>query len=144
MRDVRKLTVPLLLLVCSCHDPPPSSPPEVQIGVFFGGQIQRLKKVEIPAVRPPKIGFRVQMPKDPSSGSLEEPIRYEIVRPGPAGRRVTEKGTLIVPQGQARMDHVIELDASSNLGLWNVRVVQGHSLLADRALYLSEAAGGQL
>ncbi len=133
---MRKFVFPLLVLVGSCQGPKAPSLPTVQVGVFFGGQIQRLKKVEIPAVRPPKLGFRVDIPSTVEPPVA--PIAYEIVRPGPAGRRVTEKGTLVVPRGQSRIDHVIELDASSKLGLWNIRVVQEQAVLADRAVYLVE------
>jgi len=66
----------------------------------------------------------------------DEVVRYEIVRPGPAGRRVTKSGELNVAASMKHVDHVVQLDSSSKMGHWNIRVVQGERVLADRALYL--------
>lgn len=123
----------------SCRGEVISPEPSAEIGVFFGGQVQRLTKVEIPPVRAPKIGFRVIFPESATAVQRSQPIQYEVVRPGPAGRRVTKKGTLRLPQEQDRIDHVLPFSSSDALGLWNVRVVQNETVLADRALYLVAA-----
>lgn len=124
------------LLVTGCGGEDASSEPIVEVGIFFGGQVQHVKKVEVPPVRPPKIGFRVDFPKDVPEMLRSETIEFEVVRPGPAGRRVTERGTLTLPRGQERIDHVLKLSPTDKLGVWNVRVVQKQTVLADRALYL--------
>lgn len=122
-----------------CQSDPGPALPSAEVGVFFGGQVQRVKRVEVQKVRPPKIGFRIVFPEDALPEHLNSPIDYEVVRPGPAGRRVTKKGTLKLPAGQDRIDHVIALSPTDKLGVWNVRVVQSDTVLADRALYLVEA-----
>lgn len=139
MRILPGLSLLLALFGSGCEGEAPLAEPSAEIGIFFGGQVQRVKKVEVPAVRPPKIGFRVIFPEDASPAQRSEPIKYEVVRPGPAGRRVTEKGTLRLPPGQERLDHVLALSAVDSLGVWNVRVVQSETVLADRALYLVPA-----
>jgi hypothetical protein len=130
------LVVPFLL---GCAHEEESVGPTAEIGIFFGGQMQRAQRIEIPVVRPPKVGFRVHFPasKEGAARASGE-IVYEVVRPGPAGRRVTKKGTLKVPAaGEARVDHVLSVAAPRKLGLWNVRVLYGGRILADRALYLT-------
>lgn len=130
----------LLGAVVACQSEAPPSQPSAEVGMFFGGEVQRLKKVEIPPVRPPKVGFRVVFPEDTPQKQWNEPIEFEVVRPGPAGRRVTKMGTLKLPDGQHRIDHVIAISPTDKLGVWNVRVVQGDMVLADRALYLVPTA----
>lgn len=136
----------LLCLLCllsgtaACQSEGAPLQPSAEVGVFFGGEVQRLKKVEITPVRPPKIGFRVVFPENVPQKQRSEPIEYEVVRPGPAGRRVTKMGKLKLPEGQQRIDHVIAISPVDKLGVWNVRVVQGDVVLADRALYLVAAA----
>ena len=124
----------LALMSCNAKGPPPA--PTAEVGVFFGGQVQRLSRVEVSTVRPPNMGFRVDFLAGASGEPLRHEITYELTRPGPSGRRVTQKGKLRLPEGQTRLDHVFPFEASYKLGVWNVRVVQGDHLLADRALYL--------
>ena len=119
---------------CSPHEE--SAQPYAEVGVFFGGQMQHVKLVEVPPVRAPNVGFRVHFPPGVPAELLAQEITYEVVRPGPEGRRVTKKGTLKLPPGERRLDQVLSLAEPRKLGLWNVRVLQGTTLLADRALYL--------
>lgn len=131
----------LLLGVCAfgCHAEGAAAEPIVEVGIFFGGQVQRVKKVEVPPVHPPKIGFRVVFPEGVPPESRSGVIEFEIVRPGPAGRRVTKKGTLRLLPGQDQIDQVFNLTPTDKFGVWNVRVVQNETVLADRALYLVKA-----
>lgn len=125
-----------LSLSLACAEEQRSFEPIVEVGVFFGGQMQRLRRVEVPAVRRPKIGFRVRFPAEAPARAFDEPIEYQVVRPGPVGRRVTESGKLTPTPSEFQVDQVISLAPERRLGVWNVRVVQGDRLLADRALYL--------
>lgn len=125
-----------LFMLVGCRAEPEMGAPRAEVGVFFGGQMQRVRRVEVPPVRPPKIGFRVEVPEGASAEFSQTPISYEIVRPGPEGRRVTEKGDLSLAPGQSRIDHVISFKSHQRLGVWNVRVLAGEEILADRALYL--------
>ncbi len=121
----------------ACQSAPAEQAPEVEVGVFYGGQIQRLKSIEVSPVTPPHFGFRVIFPPaDDKAEQLERKVSYEIVKPGPAGRRVTEEGSLEIPPGQTQLDHVVEFPEDAKLGVWNIRVVWSEKVLADRALYL--------
>jgi hypothetical protein len=123
----------LLALACSTSDVAPAT---AEIGVFYGGQVQRAEHLEVSTVRPPKIGFRVHLPSSSPGGQ----VRYELVRPGPAGRRVTKNGSFEVSRGQETLDHVFSWDDTARLGIWNVRVTLDDQLLADRAIYLTKKA----
>jgi hypothetical protein len=125
------------LVGCATHEPSPT--PTAEVGVFFGGQVQKLSRVEVSTVKPPKIGFRVEFPGRADDGDARPEISYELVRPGPSGRRVTHKGKLLLAEGQTQLDHLLPFDAGYKLGVWNVRVVHGEHLLADRAIYLVPA-----
>lgn len=115
--------------------------PEAEIGLFYGGQVQRLKSFELSTVNPPKFGFRVVFPQEqePEGVSANRRVSYEVVRPGPSGRRVTREGTLTIPPGQERLDHVVDLPEHARPGIWNIRVVAQGTILADRALNLVSA-----
>lgn len=136
MKGAVGLSLLLSVLTTQCRFDDAPQEPLVEVGVFFGGQVQRVKKVEVPAVRPPKIGFRVDFPEGVPEELRKQVIEFEVVRPGPAGRRVTERGSVTLPPGQERIDHVLKLSPTDKLGVWNVRVVQNQTVLADRALYL--------
>lgn len=123
------------LFGCEAEEPPR---PTAEVGVFYGGQVRLAEHIEVSTVKPPKIGFRVDLPvPDPS-----QTLTYELVRPGPAGRRVTKKGKFSVSADQSRIDHVFDVDEPGRLGIWNVRVIYGDLLLADRALYLTPKSAG--
>lgn len=111
---------------------------EVEIGVFYGGQIQLLSLVEIDRTMPPKIGFRVQLPRERDEVTV---IHYEVVSVGPAGRRTTRKNQFEMGPGKRRVDQVIDVPDDARLGIWNIRVTDGREILADRALFLVEQSG---
>lgn len=121
-------------LILACDSPQPQGA-VAEVGVFYGGQVQKLSRVEVSRVRPPKLGFRVLLA--PTSDPQEpKQIHYQVVRPGPAGRRVTQEGTLTGAGGERQLDHVLAIDADARLGLWNVRIVVDGTLVADRAIYM--------
>ncbi len=119
-------------------NPGTPTPPQVLIGVFFGGQVQQLKRVEVDRSRPPTVGFRVHLPQDRGT-ALQ--LTYEVVAPGPAGRRVTRQERLSIPADRRQVDQVVPLAHDARLGLWNIRVTDEQRVLADRALFLVEADG---
>ncbi len=133
----RSFTLAAGLALIACQNAPAELTPEVEVGVFYGGQIQRLTSIEVSPVTPPRFGFRVIFPPaGDETQALVRKVSYEIVKPGPAGRRVTEEGNLEIPRGQTQLDHVVEFPEDAKLGVWNVRVVWSDRILADRALYL--------
>jgi hypothetical protein len=98
---------------------------EVEIGVFYGGQVQKLERIEFDRSRPPLIGMHLT-------------IDYEVVSVGPAGRRVTQREQFSVPADRRQIDQIISVPSDARLGIWNVRVTGQDRVLADRALYLVE------
>lgn len=131
------LVASLLFPALGCEDSQDVALPEAEIGIFYGGQVQRLKSFELSTVQPPKFGFRVTFPASGTEpASPVRRVRYEVVRPGPAGRRVTKEGELELPPGQRQLDHLVELPDHARPGIWNVRVVAEGAILADRALNL--------
>lgn len=139
-RAVFQASVRLLIAscwsLCSGCAQAPSPVPRVEVGVFFGGQVQQLQRVEVDRARPPTIGFRVQLPQGRSAATH---LSYEIVALGPAGRRVTRQEQLAIPPDQERVDQVVSIPPEARLGLWNIRVSDEHRVLADRAIFLVEA-----
>lgn len=131
----------LILLFASgsgCEKDDPADRPRAEIGIFYGGQVQLAQEVEVSNVAPPKLGFRVHLGKAKPGGE----VRFELVRPGPQGRRVTKKGSFRIEPGQERIDHLFEIEPSPRPGLFNVRVTYGDLLLGDRAIHLKEKAAG--
>lgn len=129
-----------LLNLSSCQDNlAGEKSPTCEVGVFYGGQIQKKKLVEVSVTAPPKLGFRVSLPEtsgDDGAQLAGEVIEYEITRPGPEARRVKESGTLTVKPEQREISQIISVPAQGGEGLWNVRVVFRQRILADRALYV--------
>lgn len=107
--------------------------PSGALGVFYGGQIQELEIVEWGAERMPTLGFRVEWPTARESAT---PVKWQITRPGPEGRRVTELGSFEVPRDRAVFDQALRVAPDAALGAWNVRVTVGERLVIDRALLL--------
>ncbi|GEM_PF-720790 len=126
----------LLSFVVGCEGAPLSVSPHAEVGLFYGGQIQRVQRAEFSRVHPPKLGFRVRVPPSNSMPLASRTIRFAINRPGPAGRRVTRRGELQVPEGQERLDHLLKVDENAPLGIWNIRVTMNEKILADRAVFL--------
>lgn len=79
------------------------------------------------------VGFRVE--REASSGEHVLELSWEIVRPGPLGRRVTETGRGTLERGRLRFDHVLEVP-DRQLGTYNVRVLADGRIVLDRALLL--------
>lgn len=127
-----------LIAVWSGCRRPQTIAPRVEVGVFYGGQVQHLERVEVDRARPPTLGFRVHLP---SARSEPKTITYEVISVGPAGRRVAYRQTIQVPVDRAQIDQVIPVPGEARLGLWNVRVTEEARILADRALYLVERGG---
>src|SRR5690606_16371829 len=131
------LLLGLLVCLLACQREPEFKIPQAEVGIFYGGQIQRVTSIEMSSITPAHFGFRVTFPaSDDEEKPLLREISYEIVKPGPAGRRVTEEGSLKLPLDQTRLDHVVEFPEEAKLGVWNIRVVWGDKILADRAIYL--------
>jgi hypothetical protein len=102
------------------------------VGVFYGGQVQELEQVTLDPVRAPSFGIRVEFPE--SVRGQDHDVRWEVVRPGPLGRRVTEVGELRVNGDRAALDQVLPIDLREAPGLANVRVVVDGQLVIDRAI----------
>ncbi|HSC88481.1 MAG TPA: hypothetical protein VLC09_14460, partial [Polyangiaceae bacterium] len=99
------------------------------LGIFYGGQLQELNEIGWTPEHLPTLGFALDFAEgDPSSR-----VRYEVTRPGPLGRRVTELTSLERPAGRRRLEQRIPLDAQAPLGTWNVRVSVDERLIVDRA-----------
>lgn len=137
----RSLLLSFAACLFACQSEAEMKIPEADVGVFYGGQIQRVTSVELSTVAPPRFGFRVIFPPGDDEKPLSREVFYEIVKPGPAGRRVTEEGSLKLPLGQTQLDHVVQLPEEAKLGVWNIRVVWGETILADRAIYLLHPSG---
>lgn len=102
------------------------------VGVFYGGQVQELEQVTLDPLRAPSFGIRVEFPE--STRGRDHDVRWEVVRPGPLGRRVTEVGELQVKGDRAALDQVLPVDLREAPGLANVRVVVDGQVVIDRAI----------
>jgi hypothetical protein len=107
-----------------------------QLGVFYGGQVQELRRVPWPTEgKRPHLGFRVRF-EEATREAL--PLRWEIDMP--AGRaptgRVQRVNEATVPAGQSVLDQSLDVPPNAELGVWNVRVLVGQKLVIDRALHL--------
>ena len=102
------------------------------VGVFYGGQVQELEQLTLDPVRAPSFGIRVEFPE--SARGSDHELRWEVVRPGPLGRRVTEVGELRVKGDRAALDQVLPIDLREAPGLANVRVVVDGQVVIDRAI----------
>jgi hypothetical protein len=119
-----------------CEPPPRAGPAHGAFGVFFGGQVQERTELEASPLHPPVLGFRLQFAEP-----LTEPhhIEYEVVRPGPNGKRVTEVRKIEVPLGQPHFDQRLEIGPNVAFGTWNVRVVCDGLVVVDRALLVTRS-----
>ncbi len=122
-----------LAVTPACGDAGGERDLRASLGVFYGGQVQQLERVSISRTSAKVIGFRVERALTSRDGELE--INWEIVRPGPLGRRVTETGRGALPSGQLRFDHVLETP-DRQLGTYNIRVLVEGRIVLDRALLL--------
>lgn len=115
--------------------PPPDEQVTGELGLFYGGQIQQREVVQLGKGALPTFGFRIVFP---SASSKAHRIEWEVVRPGPAARRVTELGSVDLPPGRLRLDHKIPLNQGGAFGTWNVRVTVDDQLVIDRATLFRE------
>jgi hypothetical protein len=117
-------------------------------GVFYGGQVQQRKEIPFELDRTKqRQGFRIQF--DPPLQETAK-IEWEISRPArrssPAATpsspdgRITELGSTMLAQGQARFEEPLWFKPGDPLGLWNVRVVLGPRVLIDRAFLVYDAS----
>lgn len=124
----------MVLLLLGCN--PVSEREEIHgtFGAFYGGQVQRLNDVAWDVMDKPALGFRLEFPE--SAQSREHALRWELVRPGPEGRRVTVTRELQLPAGRERVDQLVDIPVDAPLGTVNLRVLVDGQLLVDRALLL--------
>lgn len=130
----RLLLLGVALGICACSRPS-SQAAAVQgaFGVFFGGEVQELTELEVGSLRPTSLGFRLTFP---ARSADDRRIHYEVVRPGPQGRRVTSLGDLVVPGAEIRYDQPIAMPVEAELGTWNLRVECDGIAVVDRAIRL--------
>lgn len=119
----------LSLGLLHCDD---ARPVTGSVGVFYGGQVQELEVLALDPLRMPKFGIHLEVP--PSAQDEPHAARWEVVRPGPAGRRVTQIGELSIEAGRSGIDQVLPVDLRESVGLMNVRVLVDGQLVIDRAI----------
>jgi len=133
LKRFRWLLWPCLLLwtylLPACEAPAPVTG---AVGLFYGGQVQELETLVLDPVRAPTFGFKIELPT--SLSGQEHEVRWEVVRPGPAGRRVTQVGTLRVASGRSGIEQVLPVDLRESLGILNVRVLVDGQVVIDRAI----------
>jgi hypothetical protein len=119
----------LFLLLSACNE---RSPVRGAVGIFYGGQVQELERIELDPLRTPTFGLRVDLPESQRDEAHE--LRWEVVRPGPAGRRVTLVGVVPIPAGRAELEQALPVDLREGAGLLNVRVLVDGHIVVDRAI----------
>lgn len=114
----------------------------VEVGVFFGGQIQQLEQVRYSQISPPHLGFRLtrsgasQQRVARNADHAATRVRFDLVVPGPAGRRVTKMSEMRWSLEQGSVDQLLDVPEQAGYGVWNVRIVHEGVVLADRALHV--------
>jgi hypothetical protein len=137
---------PLLLLAASvlaaCDVPAPAEPSpvvSVELGVFFGGQIQEREVISLVFDRSAQeYGFRIEF-SEPVGAPL--PVRWEVDMPAPKSaepERLTRLSEALVAKGRRQLDQVLALRPGDPLGLYNYRIVVGQELVLDRAVWIVE------
>lgn len=127
---MKRLAVALgALVLAGC-----SADPRVvgSVGVFYGGQVQELEVLTQDPLRAPSFGVHLEIPAAAQSDVHE--VRWEVVRPGPAGRRVTQIGEFRVESGRAEIQQQLPVDLRESIGLMNVRVLVDGQVVVDRAI----------
>lgn len=125
---------------CGTSAPVDPEKPRAILGVLFGGQVQERSSLDLGSTKS-RLLFRVD--RD-GPAQLARSLEYQIVRPGPLGRRVTEQGTLVLRAGERRADQTIELQRTAPTGALNVRVSLDGRLLLDRAILLTRGSDSRL
>lgn len=127
MRWARVAISAVLTFGCEAREPITGT-----VGIFYGGQVQELQVLELDPLRAPIFGIRVQLPA--SAAAEEHQVRWEVLRPGPAGRRVTEVGNLRIEPGRTEIEQTLPVDLREAPGLMNVRVLVDGQVVIDRAI----------
>lgn len=135
MRLVRVLGGAICVLLGGCTVPPAEPIHRGAVGIFFGGQVQEVSEIAIRGGSLPKVGYRIDFARQDRPHALH----VEVVRPGPAGRRVTEIFDTTVPPTQAHYDGAVALRVPVAWGTWNVRVECDGRALVDRAILFRRA-----
>ncbi len=112
--------------------------PRAALGVFYGGQIQELRRVALSA-EPGKerYGFQVAL------GSHATHVNWEIARPARffAGKWVpaqAEVGEEELRAGENTFSKVFSFEPGAPTGIWNFRVLVDRRLVLDRAIEVYE------
>ena len=129
------------LFACVPEDAREDERVRVELGVFYGGQVQQLRRVPWPEDgQRPTFGFRL-----PFAEPLQEEqvVRWEVDMPSRTtpGQRVERIAEARLEPGRARLDQAVEVPPGARLGLWNVRVIVGDRLVLDRAVTLFDPGG---
>ncbi len=121
-----------VLVLSACNQT--IAPPHAALGVFYGGQIQELRRVALSA-EPGKerYGFQVAL------GSQATHLSWEIARPArfTAGKWVpgqAEVGEEELREGERVFSKVFSFEPGAPTGTWNFRVLVDRRLVLDRAI----------
>ncbi len=123
MRPVLTLLAALGVVACTPQATP--TQPTVELGVFYGGQIQRRQRIALQFDRSQQLqGFRVSFPQPTQ---VEQRLSWEVDKPIRTGRsakpeRVVELGEAQLRAGTRRVDQPLFFGATDALGSWTVRV----------------------
>jgi hypothetical protein len=115
---------------------------------LYGGQIQERQEIPFELDQSKQqIGFRIEL-KEPMTEPVE--VKWELSKPGnraPTGStvsrpegRVTKLQSATLPAHQSRFEQLVELRPGDPLGLWNIRVTLGQTVLIDRPFVVFDAA----
>jgi hypothetical protein len=115
--------------------------PSAEFGVFYGGQIQHLDRIpfELDAAKQ-TFGFRITFQRPLPTADV---VHWEVNRPakkGSGSTRQTELREDTVKAGSAKFEKVMHFEPGDPLGVWNVRVTLGQSILLDRPFEVYDAA----
>ncbi len=124
------------LVGCAPEPPEGDGPVRAELGVFYGGQVQQLRRVPWPEDgQRPTFGFRLTFAEPLPQ---EQVVRWEVEMPSrtTAGQRIERIAEARLESGRARLDQAVEVPPGARLGLWNVRVIVGEQLVLDRAVTL--------
>lgn len=143
-----------VFLVAACSRPPSSEATDrAEFGIFFGGQIQERDEIpfQLDATKQTQ-GFRVHFGKPLTRDAA---VSWELSMPRVAlksrGKQVSEKqanagsphvkvsGQETARAGQEGFEHVLPFKPGDPLGLWNIRIVVGNTVLLDRPFLVYDA-----
>jgi hypothetical protein len=128
-----------LALGCSRAKAPEGPVERAELGVFFGGQVQKRQEIPFTLDRTRQTqGFRITF-REPLREPLE--VRWEIDRPTTRGRgRAVELGDAQARVGQRILDQELVFEPGDALGTWNVRVFVAGRAVIDRPVLIYDAA----